>query len=285
MANTILYMIVAAGAVFILIPFLWMIVTAIKPEGSAFQMPIKWIPFPFAPPESLKGLPFFKATLSNIPQSFTVLPFAYFYRNTLIITALTVLGTLISTSLVGYGFARMNFPGRDILFIIVLSTMMIPVYVTMIPIFITFRDLRWLDSFKPLIVPSFFAVDAIYIFLFRQFIMTIPLEYDDSAKIDGASSLGIFLRIILPLSKPVLGAVAIFSFIAHWNEFLYPLIYLSTREKFTIALGLRTFQGAYQIHWEQMMAASTLALIPIVTIFFICQRYFVQGIVVTGIKG
>ena len=202
-----------------------------------------------------------------------------------IITFATMVGTLLSSSIVAYGFARLRARGRDVLFMILLSTMMIPPQVTMIPVFALFKLLNWTDTFKPLIIPNFFG-GAFFIFLLRQFYMTIPIELDDAAKIDGCSYLGIFSRIILPLTKPALATVAIFSFMWSWNDFMDPLIYLNSRDKLTLTLALNRFTGMYGMTaWNLLMAASLVVALPCFVLFFFAQRYFIQGIVVTGLKG
>jgi len=196
-----------------------------------------------------------------------------------------MVGTLLSSSIVAYGFARLRARGRDVLFMILLSTMMIPPQVTMIPVFALFKLLNWTDTFKPLIIPNFFG-GAFFIFLLRQFYMTIPIELDDAAKIDGCSYLSIFSRIILPLTKPALATVAIFSFMWSWNDFMDPLIYLNSRDKLTLTLALNRFTGMYGMTaWNLLMAASLVVALPCFVLFFFAQRYFIQGIVVTGLKG
>jgi ABC-type glycerol-3-phosphate transport system permease component len=193
---------------------------------------------------------------------------------------------------VAYGFARVRFPGRTALFILVLSTMMIPSHVTLIPQYLLFRELEWLDSFKPLIVPSFFGGGAFYIFLLRQFFLTIPLDYDDAARIDGCGTFSVFWRIILPLSKPALGTMAIFTFMSQWNAFFEPLIYLNRFETQPLAVALTTWvqtaHGSTSMHyvpWVAIMAVSTLISLPPVMVFFFAQRHFIQGVVVSGMKG
>ncbi len=210
--------------------------------------------------------------------------FHLYLRNTLLVTGLAILGGTLSSSLVAYAFARLRAPGRDSLFILVLATIMLPAQVTMIPLFIIFRGLGWYDTLLPLIVPAFFG-SAFYIFLMRQFFLTIPAELEDAAKIDGCGAFRTYWQVFLPLSKPVLVTVIVFSFVAHWNDFMTPLIYLNSVEKRTLALGLATFQDAWGVDIVSLMAASTVVLIPVLVIFFLAQRYFVQGVVMTGLKG
>ena len=207
-----------------------------------------------------------------------------FLKNTLIVSVLGIFGTLLSCSMVSYGFSRLKFPGRDQLFVVLLATMMLPSAVTMMPVFLIFRWLGWIDSLRPLWVPSFFGA-AYYIFLLRQFFLGIPNELEDAAKIDGCSPYGIFWRIMLPQVKPALAAITILSFMAVWNDFRGPLIYISSPEKETLAYALQLFQTAHGSEPALLMAASTMMIVPILALFFFTQRYFIQGITLTGIKG
>jgi multiple sugar transport system permease protein len=211
--------------------------------------------------------------------------FNTYLKNTLIITILGILGVLLSSTFVAYGFARFRFPGRDIMFLIMVSTMMIPVQVTMIPTFILFKWMGWIDTFAPLIVPTFFGGGAFNIFLMRQFFMTIPYELDDAAKIDGCNYFQIFWIILVPLVKPALATTAIFGFVYNWNDFLNPLIYLNSTSNYTLALGLQTFTTMYGTDYNLMMAASTIVLLPILIVFFFGQRYFIEGVATSGLKG
>ena len=204
--------------------------------------------------------------------------------NTVYITLLSILGTLISSSLVAYSFARLRWPGRDVLFLVLLSTMMLPGAVTMIPVFLIFRALGWVDTLRPLWIPSFFG-GAFSVFLLRQFFMTIPGDLEDAAKIDGCTYFGIYWRIMLPLIKPALAALTIMTFMGSWNNFMGPLIYINSPEKMTVAYALQLFQGAHGAEYGLLMAASTLVMLPVLLVFFFTQRYFIQGITLTGIKG
>ncbi len=271
MTRIIVYIILFAGAFILMVPFAWMLSTSLKRPGAVFLFPPQWIPKPIV--------------WSNYPQAWSYLPFNLFLKNTLIITATTVVGATLSSAVVGYSFARLRWIGRDIMFMVVLATMMLPYHVTMIPVFAIWKKLGFVDTLVPLIVPAFFGGGAFNVFLMRQFFMTIPLELDDAAKIDGCGVLGIFWRIIIPLSKPVVGTVAIFQFLYRWNDFMGPLIYLNTTKKYTLALGLQLFRGQYSTKWELLMAASVICMLPVLIIYFLAQRYFVQGIVFTGIKG
>jgi multiple sugar transport system permease protein len=210
--------------------------------------------------------------------------FWVYFKNSLIIAFFTILGTLLSNTPVAYAFARINFPGRDILFIIVLATLMLPYQVTIIPLYLFFNDyLHWGNTFLPLLIPAFFA-NAWDVFLLRQFFKTIPEEMCDAARVDGASEWQIFTRIVLPLSVPVLATVTVFTFLYAWNDFTGPLLFLSSPDKFTMALGLRDFQGQRTMVWNQLMAASAMFTIPIIIAFFFAQKTFIQGIKLTGSK-
>jgi multiple sugar transport system permease protein len=225
------------------------------------------------------------ARWENYPEAWTSRPFTRYTINSVIITLSCIFGQVLSASLVAFGFARLRFPGRGPLFLVVLSTLMLPSQVTMMPQYLIFRSFGWIDTFLPLIVPSFLGGGAFFIFLFRQFFMTLPRELDESARLDGASWFRVYWSILMPLSRPIIATVAVFAFIAHWNEFMGPLIYLNSSENMTLALGLRVFQGAYGTYLHLLMAAATVALLPILVIFFAAQRYFVKSIVLTGLKG
>jgi ABC-type glycerol-3-phosphate transport system permease component len=269
--SSVSFLIVLAGAALMILPFLWMLSTSLKPEAKVFASPPQWIPDPIQ--------------WSNFSKSLSVLPFGVYYRNTVIITAATILGDVLTAALVAYGFARFRFPGRGALFVLVLSTIMLPVQVTIIPRFVLFKQLRWIDTFIPIILPAFLGGSAFYIFLLRQFFLTIPRELDDAAKIDGLGTLGIFSRIMLPLSKPSLAIVAIFSFLYNWNDFFSPLIFLNSESKYTLALGLNFLKGHFFSTVSLLMAAAVLAMIPCLLLFFVAQKYFIQGVVFTGVKG
>lgn len=252
------------------LPFLWMVSTSLKTDEQLFIIPPQWIPKPMV--------------FDHYRQAVTLIPYILYLRNTLIICLVNVIGVLFSSILVAYGFSKIPWKGRNIFFMIMLSTMMLPYQVTMIPIFIIFRKINWVGTFRPLTIPSFFG-NAFYIFLLRQFFMTIPLELSDAAKIDGAGDMSILLNIILPLAKPALTTIALFTFISNWNDFLGPLIYLNDASKYTISLGLQQFQSAYDTQWQNLMAATTISILPIMIMFFLAQRTFVEGITLTGIKG
>lgn len=265
------YLVLIGLSCVFLIPFFWMLSTSLTEASKVIVRDREWIPHPFM--------------WSNYYKALTVLPFHLFLKNTLIITIACIIGQTLSASLVAFGFSRMRFPGRNVLFILVLSTMMLPAQVTQIPTFVIFTHLRWIDTLKPLIVPAFFGGGAFFIFLLRQFFMTIPSELEDAAKIDGCSPLGIYWNVALPLSKPALATVAIFSFMGHWNDFMGPLIYIQSMENKTLALGLTSFRSLHGTEYHLLMAASIAVLLPVLVIFFCAQKYFVQGIVLSGIKG
>ncbi|HHV81350.1 MAG: carbohydrate ABC transporter permease [Dictyoglomi bacterium] len=268
--SVLLYLTVNILAFVMLLPLFWMISTSLKPNEQVYLIPPKWIPNPIM--------------WSNYPRAFSFAPFGLFIKNSVIITVICVVGVVFSSSLAGYSFAKLRWPGRDIIFFILLGTMMLPGQVTMIPIFILFKKLGWINTFYPLTVPSFFGGGAFNIFLMRQFFLTIPYELDEAARIDGASFFKIYTNIELPLSIPVVTAISIFTFIGSWNEFMGPLIYLNDSSKYTIQLGLRMFQADFSADWSALMAMSIVAALPCIVLFFIAQRYFIQGIVLTGLK-
>ncbi|MDE0027471.1 MAG: carbohydrate ABC transporter permease [Spirochaetaceae bacterium] len=270
-AMAFVYLALIAGGVVILAPFIWMLSTAVKVPGTEFIYPPQLFTRPLR--------------WNNFSDGWTALPFTRWFFNTSVITLLSVAGAVISSSLVAYGFARLEFPGRTILFVILLSTMMLPFHVRLIPMFITFRYLGWIDTYLPLVVPFYFGGVPFFIFLVRQFFLTIPLEMEDAAAIDGAGVFTSFLMIILPLSRPVLGVVGVFAFIRVWNDFLEPLIYIHSMEKMTLSLGLRFFQAQDFTDWTRLMAVSIIVLVPSVALFFVAQKYYIHGVVTTGIKG
>lgn len=272
--QAVLYLILTVLACVMTLPMFWMVSTALRPNYLLFQIPPVWIPWPLM--------------WNNFPASLQYggLPVYLYAWNTVQITGLSVLGTVLSSSVVAFGFARLDFPGRDTLFTLVLSTLMLPFAVTMVPMFIMFHAIGWLDTFKPLIIPAWFGQSAFNIFLLRQFFMSIPKEYDEAARIDGAGSWTILWRIIVPLSKPGLAAVTVFAFVYYWNDFLWPLVVISKQDHFTLSLFLATFQVAQQsTPWNLMMAASTIVMLPTVILFFFAQRLFIQGVALTGLKG
>jgi multiple sugar transport system permease protein len=260
----------ALSAIFLL-PLIWLFTTSLKEQGEVFANPPVWIP---RTPQ-----------WSNFSEAIDRAPLWTWLRNTSTIAFFAVLGNVITSSLVAYGFARLQFPGRNVLFILLLSTMMIPDVILLVPQFILFREFGWIDTPLPLIVPTYFGGGAFNIFLVRQFYLTIPRDFDDAARLDGASNWQIWRQILLPLSAPALTAVAIFSFVHHWNDFLGPLIYLQSENNKTLALGLRAFISPTDASWNISMAASLFLVVPVLVIFFIGQRYFIRGVAMTGITG
>lgn len=280
------YGMLSIGAVAMLLPFAWLLASSIKDPGYLFLFPPQWTPLPLSRITSTAAWAEFLRP-RNYAEVFTGnVPFGRYLTNSVIVSGLAVLGQVLSSSVVGYSFARLRWRGRDALFVVLLATMMLPTQVTIIPTFVIFKSLGWLDTWLPLVVPTFFGVGgALYIFLMRQFYLTLPLEMDDAAKIDGCGVFGVYGRILLPLSLPTHGTVAILSFVYHWNDYFHPLVYLNDSRSYTVALGLRMFRDYMNIQWHTTMAAAVIALIPIVTVFFVAQRYFIQGVVFTGVKG
>jgi multiple sugar transport system permease protein len=252
-----------------LLPFVWMIVTSLKPATQIFVWPPTWIPRPIM--------------WTNYAEAVTAIPFFRYLGNTVYISLFNVVGILISCPLVAYGLSRIEWPGRDLLFMVVLASMMLPYAVLMIPTFLIFNALGWIGTFKPLIVPAFLGA-PFFIFLLRQFFMTIPFDLSDAATIDGCSEFSILWHIVLPLSKPALATVALFTFIANWQDFLGPLIYLRDESQYTLSLGMQRFLSDHGAKWAQLMAVSTLTVLPIVILFFFTQRTFIEGITFSGIK-
>ncbi|HEY3110496.1 MAG TPA: carbohydrate ABC transporter permease [Chloroflexota bacterium] len=253
-----------------LVPFFWMVSTSLKEFGQVFLFPPVWIPDPItteAYAKLLKNVPFLTWTI-----------------NTFVVSATIMVGQLVSCSLAAYAFARLRFRGRDRLFVLYLGTLMIPYQVTLIPTYILFNRLGLINSYAVLILPSLFG-GAFGTFLLRQFFMTIPQELEDAATIDGAGHFTIYRTIIMPLSGPALAALGVFVFMNHWNDFLWPLVTISETNRKTLTIGLATLQGQYNTEWTQMMAGAVLSLLPILIVFFAAQRYFVEGITLSGIKG
>lgn len=251
-------------------PLFWMIDTSMKPSFEQMSWPPVWIPHPFH--------------WANYPQAMQFEPYFRYILNTLYYCVTTVIGTVVSCSIVAYGFARIEWPERNFLFFLMLATMMLPFQVTMIPLFILFKTMGWVGTFKPLIIPAFFG-NAFQIFLLRQFFMTIPRSLSEAAYMDGASEFRIFYKIILPLAKPALATVALFQFMYSWNDFLGPIIYLNKSSLYTISLGLQQYVSSYGTQWGLLMAASTIATLPLIILFFFTQRTFIEGISISGLKG
>lgn len=265
------YLVMMVLTIVFSMPLYWIATTSLKQQGQVFAYPPVWFPDPIM--------------WSNYVEVLTQAPLLVWLGNTATITLVAIVGHVLTSSLVAFGFARLRFPGRDALFLILLSTMMLPQVVTLIPRFILFRSIGWLDTFLPLIVPTFLGGSPFDIFLVRQFYLTIPKDFDEAARIDGASNWVIWSRILVPLATPVLIAVAIFSFVFHWNDFLSPLIYLFSEDKKTLSLGLRAFISPTAAEYHLNMAAGMFLVIPMLVIFFVGQRYFIRGVVMSGIQG
>ena len=266
------YVVLGLGCLLFLTPLLWQVTSSLKTSADTMRYPPVWLPLP--------------PQWDNYVVLFERFPFWRYAANSLFISTMVILGTVLSSSLAAYGFARLRMPGRDLIFLLLLSTLMLPGIVLVIPQFVLFQRLQWVNTYYPLIVPAFFG-NPFYIFLLRQFFMTIPRDLEDAARIDGAGYMRIFAQIIMPLASPALIAVALYSFIATWNDFITPLIYLSDREKFTVSVALRFLAGGMRSRPENhlLMAAATLSILPCIAVFLAAQRWFVQGVVVTGSKG
>jgi len=265
-----IYTVLISGAAIAFFPFVWLIRSSFMEMSQIFIIPPEWIPRPFA--------------WQNYPEALTVVPFGLYFANTLKIVAGVMCGTLLSSSLAAFSFSRLRWRGRDMIFGLLLTTMMLPYAVTLIPTFILWSRLGLVNTFVPLILPAWFG-SPFYIFLLRQFFLSIPYELDEAAYVDGASPLYVYWRVILPLAKPPLIVVGIFSFMGVWNDLLGPVIYLTNPDRFTVAVGLAQFRGMYSAQWHLLMAASTVVLLPVVVLFFVAQKYFIEGIALTGLKG
>lgn len=266
----IVYLLLIAGSMITFFPFLWLIRSSFMEMSQIFIMPVEWIPRPFM--------------WQNYPEALTVVPFGLYFWNTLKIVVGVLCGTVLSSSVAAFAFSRLRWRWRDRVFTMLLTTMMLPYAVTLIPTFILWTKLELVNTLVPLILPAWFG-SPFYIFLLRQFFMGIPYELDEAAYVDGASPLYVYAKIIVPLAKPALIVVSIFTFMGVWNDLLGPVIYLTDPNMFTVAVGLAQFQGMYTAQWHLLMAASTVVLLPVITLFFIAQKYFIQGIALTGLKG
>jgi len=268
------YLLLHAGMILLgftfLVPLAWVVSTSLKTSGEVFITPVEWIPQ--------------SPNWSNYTEVFVRLPFAQFILNSLYVSLMGTLGSVISAILVAFGLSRIRWPGRDALFVVLLATLMLPGIVTLIPVFIIFKNINWIGTFLPLWVPAWFG-SAFYIFLMRQFMLTLPQELDEAARIDGASNFRILWQVIAPLCGPAIATVTIFSFLFHYNDFLGPLIYISENDMFTLPLGLLWFQGRFGNFWHLVMAASMITITPVILLFFFAQRYFVQGTQFTGLAG
>ncbi|MBI2941730.1 MAG: carbohydrate ABC transporter permease [Chloroflexi bacterium] len=269
--NALLHLVVLPLAVVFSVPLLWVISTSLKPQTEVFSWPIQWIPT--------------HVRWSNYVEAITRIPAATFASNTAFIVVVSTTLTVLSSSMVGYSLARLRWRGRQIVFAVVVVTMMLPPVVTIVPAFLMYKAIGWVDTYLPLILPSSTAGAAFYIFLMRQYFTGLPYELEEAARIDGATSWRIWWQIMLPLCGPVLATVAIFTALHHYNDFMWPLIILSSPDHYTLALGLRMFVDMNTSYWHLIMAFSTLMLLPIIALFFIAQRYFIRGIHLTGLAG
>jgi ABC-type glycerol-3-phosphate transport system permease component len=256
-------------ALLFLIPFLWMVSSSLKPNYQIFEVPPRWIPH--------------TPRWENYVEALTILPFSTYILNTAVISIVTIIGHVLSCTLIAYAFARLRARGRGIIFVVMLATMMLPYPATMVPLYVLFQRLGWINTILPLTAPAFLG-SAFYIFLLRQFFLGIPRDFEDAARMDGANLLQTLWRIMLPLALPAMATVAIFTFQASWNDFLAPLIYLQKPELYTVTLGLQFFRSTYTTNWAYLMAASLVTVLPVVLVFFAAQRYFVDGITLSGIK-
>ncbi len=266
------HLLVLALSVVFALPLIWTLSTSLKPLPQVYTVPPQLIPRP--------------VLWGNYPEALTRVPFFHYMGNTMKVVVPAVVGAVLSSTLVAYGFARVRFHYREVFFILCIGTMMIPYQVTMVPLFVIFKNLGWINTYLPLIVPAFFG-NAYYIFLLRQFFLTIPQELSDAARVDGCSESLILARIIVPLSVPAIAMVALFEFMWGWNDYLGPLLYISREDLYTVALGLTRYQGGgfSQAKWTHLMAASVASIVPILVLFFLTQRTFIEGITLTGIKG
>lgn len=261
---------IALSAMFAL-PLAWMVLTSFKTAQQALTLPVVWWPHPFL--------------ASNYPQLFAALPYFRFFLNTFIYAGVTIVGVCLSSSLVAYGFARLKWPCRDAVFYVMLMTLILPFVCTLIPLFVMYKHFGWIGGYLPLEVPTFFGSSIFSTFLLRQFFMTIPESLSEAARIDGAGEFYIYSRIVLPLAKPAMATVILFQFIYCWNDYLGPLIYISNENSYPLSLGLGLILGDYTTNWSWVMAGATAATAPIVILFFLTQRTFIQGIALTGTKG
>jgi multiple sugar transport system permease protein len=264
------YLLCFAGSFIMLLPLAWLFRSSIMTPGQIFTFPPEWVPNPFA--------------WENYPEALTTIPFLLYFKNTLFILIPAVLGTVVTATLAAYGFARLRWRGRDLVFNILLTTLMLPYAITLIPTFLLWARLGLINTTWPLVLPRWFGGGIFYIFLLRQFFRTIPRELDEAALLDGANRLQVLWHIIVPVSRPALITVAIFAALSTWNDFLGPLMYLNDSNKFTLALGLAEFTGLYNSQWHLLMAASAVVIVPVMVLFFFAQRYFIEGITLTGTK-
>jgi len=269
-SRALVYALLVAGSCVFLFPFVWLLLLSLQTLKQFYMWPPELIPNPWV--------------WSNYPNALQLFDFGRYFFNTTYITVLSLIGQTAVSAMVAYSFARLRWPLKNFWFIVMLATLMVPPQVTLIPLYIIWRDLRALDTYWPLIVPAYLGTPY-YIFLARQFFMTIPLELEEAARIDGASTLQIVFRIMVPLSVPLMLTLSLFSVLQHWNDFFAPLLYLNTKSKFTLQLGLLVFRGQYETNYPMMFAATATIVMPIVAFFFVGQRYFIKSVVLSGLKG
>ena len=263
------FLLIIISACFI-IPFYWLLICSFKEPFELFEVPTRWIPR--------------RIQFDNYIKMFGYIPFLRYLRNTMIIVIANMAGSVLSCSFIAYGFSCLNWKGRDKVFIVVLITMILPFQVVMVPLFMIFQRLGWIGTFLPLTVTCFFG-NPFFIFLIRQFFLSLPKELNQAAKIDGASEFRIFAQIAIPLSRPVLATVAIFAFLRSWNDFIGPLIFLSSDKLYTLSIGAQMIRSRIQPNWELLMPLGVVMVLPVLVIFFLMQKYFIQGIAMSGIKG
>lgn len=251
-------------------PFFWLLRSSFMSSMEIFAVPMQWFPR--------------RLRFENYSLAFTAFPFAAYFMNTLIVVVLNMVGCILSSSFIAFGFSRIHFKGKNVWFALLLSTMIIPVPSMLIPQFIGWKSVGAYNSYWPLVLPSFFGI-AFFVFLLRQFYYTIPRSYDEAVFLDGGSYLTVYAKIFIPLSKPALTTVGVFTFVYNWNDFIGPLIYVSSSDKYPLALGLQAFIGQYISDWNLLMAASTVVIVPMIIIFFFAQQYFIEGITFSGLKG
>ncbi|NLK06462.1 MAG: carbohydrate ABC transporter permease [Spirochaetales bacterium] len=264
------YLCLVSGAICCLIPLLWLVRSSLMSTEDMFKLPLIFFPK--------------KIRFQNYAEVFTMVPFAKFYANTIFVVTFNILGALISNLMIAYGLTRIEFKGRKLMFSLSIGTLMLPAYVQLIPLFIEWNWFGKINTFFPLIVPAFFG-NAFFIFMLCQFLRTIPRDFDEAAFMDGANYPLIIVKIIFPLAKPAMAVVAIFQFMFTWNDFMGPLLFLNDREKFTLAIGIRTFISTYYTPWGVLMAAATLTILPLIVLFFSAQKFFISGLTLGGIKG
>lgn len=263
------YILLILIGLFFIFPFIWLLDTSLKSDVQIFKFPPQWIPKPLL--------------FSNYTKALTTIPYMHYVLNTVKIVILAVLGNVISAPIIGYAFSKLYWKGRDKIFILVLATMMLPFQITMIPLYSMYVKMHWINTILPLIVPDFFG-KAFFIFLMRQFLMTIPDDLSEAARIDGASEFRIFYQVILPLAKPAVVTVGLFAFIWSWTDFMGPLIYLTDSSKWTISIGLSQFTSSHGLDWSLLMAGSAMFMLPMIILFFLMQKVFIEGITMSGLK-